>query len=114
MNTEMNSTMRTEMYNTKRDFVRNGIAKMEKNFSIFELYRQLRDAGCPEKWLRNQTLNPIILDYAGQVSPKTYVKKTANAPVTPAPNDNFEKECIDFLKEKGYKIMKPVQEFIEL
>lgn len=113
MNTEINSTMRTEMYNTKRDFVRNGIAKMEKNFSIFELYRHLRDAGCPEKWLRNQNLNSIILDYAGQVSPKTYMKKSKSS-VTPAPNDNFENECIEFLKEKGYKIMKPVQEFIEL
>ena len=102
-------TTREQKLLTKRNQLLKAMEEVGDTFSTIELFRIMRNNGCPKAWLENNRMMPFLKEVSNQVSKKCWQKIPSEVA-----DENFEMECIDYLKQKGYKIMKPVQEYVEL
>ena len=85
------------------------IKEMPNSFTSNEFNKRAVKNGYPAKNLKRKGLSNFIKKYADNayVGSKTWVKKNQNqAKMT-------DEDMIKHLKNKGYKIMKPVNDWIE-
>jgi len=85
------------------------ISEMPNSFTSNEFNKRARKNGYPAKNLQRKGLASFIKKYANNAYPgsKTWIKKTSSESLI------REEEMIEHLKSKGYKIMKPVNEWVE-
>lgn len=85
------------------------IAEMPNSFTSNEFNKRAIKNGYPAKRLKGKGLSSFIRKYADNAyeGSKTWVKRYKTK------NIISENEMIEYLKSKGYKIMKPVNEWIE-
>ena len=91
------------------------MAEMPKSFTSFEFNRRAVKNGYPERKLKNKGLASFISIYADNITPrgKTWVKKDVNVNLSNSIILSTEQQAIKYLKSKGYKVMKPVNEWVE-
>lgn len=84
--------------------------EMPVTFTSNEFNKRAVYNGYPQKALKHKGLHRFIKRYADNayLGSKTWIKKTKTTSKT------TEKEMIEHLKRKGYKIMKPKTEWEEL
>jgi len=108
---------------TRLQIIEKTINQMPKIFNSSEFNKAAIKNGYPKKLIVHNGLYKFIRMYAFNETPysKTWTKKSKNEVAETVQevkaDPTFilnEKDCIDFLKSKGYKIMKPIQEYIEL
>lgn len=87
---------------------------MPNSFTSNEFNKQAIKNGYPARMLRKKGLAPFIRKYADNAydGSKTWVKKEVKKEVINE-NTTSDEKMIQYLKSKGYKIMKPVSEWVE-
>jgi hypothetical protein len=96
------------------------IIEMPKVFTSYEFNRAAIKNGYSERSLKNKGLSSFISKYAdnGYRFSKTWTKKSniglfENPTIKKEKEQMSELEMIEFLKSKGYRIMKRVSEWQE-
>lgn len=87
------------------------MAQMPNVFTSNQFNSQAVKNGYPKQLLKRQGLSKFIRKYAdnGVEFSKTWTKRSAARPQV----EMTEQSMIEYLKGKGYKIMKPVNDWIE-
>ena len=95
------------------------LESMPNNFSSINFCRELRELGMSETIIQRDEYQFFLHQFCNKLSKKMYSKKIA--PITQlqlhgidTDFPDFVKAAIDWFKQNGYKIMKPVTEFKEL
>ncbi len=85
--------------------------EMPKSFTSHEFNKRAIKNGYPAKSLKGKGLASFIRRYADNAyeGSKTWIKRDE----TKTTDTISELEMIEYLKSKGYKIMKPVNEWVE-
>ena len=85
------------------------IAEMPNSFTSNEFNKRAIKNGYPSNLLKRKGLASFIRKYADNAyeGSKTWVKRDKTKKII------SENEMIEYLKSKGYKIMKPVNEWVE-
>jgi len=85
------------------------IAEMPNSFTSNEFNKRAIKNGYPSNLLKRKGLANFIRKYADNAyeGSKTWVKRDETKKII------SENEMIEYLKSKGYKIMKPVNEWVE-
>jgi hypothetical protein len=108
------------------DVLTRALAKMPVTFSSTDFINECVDMGFPYDVLsRTNMVAPFLKDNTHRVSKRIWskgplahlspVKEVVEPRKTEvAPKAMSETECVDFLKARGYKIMKPVSDWVEL
>lgn len=105
------------------DILKKTINEMPDHFTSRDFNKQAIANGYPASWIKRKGLSPFLHKYAlnqGYAS-KTWVKKsvTKNKPpkyqIEKTENYTFESvdDIIKFIKSKGYRVMRPVGEWVE-
>lgn len=95
------------------------LKKMSDYFTGNEFYRECRNIGISDSLLNNGSAKKFLEKYCERISHRTYRKLNAASSVTSQPivqeqSINNESKMIEFLKSKGYKIMKSKTEWTEI
>lgn len=86
--------------------------QMPDRFTSYQYGKQLRKNGlCTVK--ENVRQDRFLIHYCDHPSPKTWVKRKTN-PCACARSKFTEKNAIELLKEKGYRIFAPVTDWEEI
>ena len=90
------------------------IAEMPNSFTSNEFNKRAIKNGYPSKLLKRKGLASFIRKYADNAyeGSKTWVKRDKPKKII-SENEISENVMIEYLKSKGYKIMKPVNEWVE-
>ena len=82
---------------------------MPSTFTSNEFNKKAVKNGYPERNLRRKGLASFIKRYADNAygGSKTWVKRNKTISIM------SDEEMINYLKNKGYKVMKPVNEWVE-
>ena len=88
------------------------MSQMPSSFTSNEFNKMAVKNGYPRRLLKNKGLASFIKTYAENAysGSKTWIKKKHNKLEIIIPS---EEDAISLLKSKGYKIMKPMYEWIE-
>lgn len=93
------------------------IKEMPNSFTSNEFNKRAVKNGYPRRSLQRKGLASFIKKYADNAyeGSKTWVKKDAQSNLMTHAQSNLmtDKEMIEHLKIKGYKIMKPVSDWVE-
>lgn len=100
--------------------------EMPKHFTSFQFTRRLIHNGFPEHKIKNNGVGKFLHVYAENeyFRSKTWTKRTSvsiprnelklNDVKEQSSTEMTDEQMIQHLKSKGYKIMKPIKEWIEL
>lgn len=93
--------------------LKSALDKMPNEFTSREFSLEARKNGVSEKFIRHGGIGEYLHRYCDHPSKFQWIKRTQNTLHNVKKQDrlsdgdyDFEKECVEYLKEKGYKIFK--------
>ena len=94
------------------------ITEMPKSFTSNEFGKRAIKNGYPSRKLKRKGLASFLWKYADNAykGSKTWIKRDKTNNIMSADEKNnrmSDDEMIKYLKSKGYKIMKPIRDWIE-
>ena len=107
--------MSVKGYQVHEDLLIRALNKMPDVFSGKEFGSQARSEGVPYNFFVNNKQKPFLLNYCKSKG-RSYIKNTAvKNEDTSYKEDTADVElCIAFLKGRGYKVYKQVDEYVEV